>query len=62
LSSFIFDCSIEKNIFEHVIPSVVGHAKIIDKFLADPGVPYPETVRNHKISLQDDDDLDVFFL
>jgi hypothetical protein len=39
-----------------VFPSVVGHAKIIDKILADPREPYHETARNHKISFHNDDD------
>jgi hypothetical protein len=31
-SSFNFECSIQENFFEHVFPSVVGHAKIMDNF------------------------------
>jgi len=57
-SYFTFESSFQENFFEHVFPSVVGHAKIVDKFLADPKAPYHETLWNHKILFHDDNDDD----
>ena len=59
-SSFDFQCSIQENFFEHVFPSVVGHAEIIDKFLSDPRATYHDTVQSHNILFHDanDDDPD----
>jgi len=59
-SSFDFECSIQENFFEHVFPSVVGHAEIIDKFLSDPRATYHDTVQSHNILFHDanDDDPD----
>jgi hypothetical protein len=56
-----FDFSTEnlsKFFFQHVFPSTVGHAKIIDKYLSDKHVPYFETVKNDKIVFHDPDDAD----
>jgi hypothetical protein len=47
-----FDFSTEnlsKFFFQHVFPSTVGHAKIIDKYLSDKHAPYFETVKMIKL-------------
>jgi hypothetical protein len=41
--------------FEHFFPSLVGHAKIIDKFHSDTKSPYHLTVRNDNVTFHDDD-------
>jgi hypothetical protein len=50
-SSINFECSIQENFFEHVFPSVVGHAKIIDIFLVDPRTLYHETDPDWKVQI-----------
>jgi hypothetical protein len=55
-SCFNFENSIQENFFEHIFPSVEGHAKIIDKFLADPRAPFHETVKNREIAFFDSND------
>jgi hypothetical protein len=40
---------IAQNFFQYVFPSIVGHAKIIDKYLSNQHAPYFETVQNDKI-------------
>jgi hypothetical protein len=57
-SSFNFESSFQENFFEHIFPSVVGHAEIPDNFLVNTRAPYHETVRNHKILFHDDNDDD----
>jgi hypothetical protein len=57
-SCFNFETSIQEIFFEHIFPSVAGHAKIIDKFLANPRAPFHETVKNHKIVFNDTDNDD----
>jgi hypothetical protein len=49
---------IARNFFQYVFPSIVGHAKIIDKYLSDQRAPYFETVQNDKIVFYDPDDPD----
>ena len=57
-SCFDFEADLEKNFFDHIFPSVTGHAAIIDKYLADPRATYYETVKNHKITFLDDSEPD----
>jgi len=57
-SCFDFEADMEKNFFDHIFPSVTGHAAIIDKYLADPRATYYETVKNHKITFLDDSEPD----
>ena len=40
---------IAQNFFQYVFPSIVGHAKIIDKYLSDQRAPYFETVQMIKL-------------
>jgi hypothetical protein len=48
-SSFVFDAPFMQNFFDHIFPSVEGHAAIIDKYLADPRATYYKTIKSHKI-------------
>ncbi len=53
----LFDAkaTLEDNFFKHAFPSIEGHGKIIDKFLANPLATYYTTVRGHKIRFHDPD-------
>jgi hypothetical protein len=42
-----------KTFFDHFFPSIQGHAKLIDKFHADPRSPYFHTVRDENIQFYD---------
>ena len=53
---FNFEKAFDYNFFKHVFPTVVGHGKIIDKFLADSRATYHATVSGHKIKFHDPDD------
>ena len=57
-TNFKYEAPIEDNFFEHVFPSIVGHAKIIDKFLWDPCAPFHGTAVASKIRFHDPEDPD----
>jgi hypothetical protein len=44
---------LNKLFFDEFFPSVVGHAKIIDKFHADPRSPFHTAVKNDRIAFHD---------
>ncbi len=51
---FDFNKAKEDNFFEHVFPSILGHSKIIDKFMSDNRATYYyETARLDKIKFHD---------
>ena len=54
-----FDKEFNAHFFEHIFPSVTGHATIIDKFLSDPRAPYYDTVKSHQIKFHDPHDPDL---
>jgi hypothetical protein len=41
--------------FKHIFPSIEGHAKKLDKYLADPKAEFYETVIHDKITFHDED-------
>jgi hypothetical protein len=47
------DTDLNDLFFEQFFPSVVGHAKIIDEFHADPISPFHSTVTNDNIKFED---------
>jgi hypothetical protein len=55
---FDFEAPLEENLFDHIFPSVTGHAAILDKYLAGPRASYYETIKNHKITFFDDSEPD----
>jgi hypothetical protein len=51
-------CNMSAILFEHFLPDIKGHAKLIDKFHSSTKSPYHVTVMNEKIVFDDPDDDD----
>jgi hypothetical protein len=52
------DEHLETILFRDFFPSILGHAKLMDEYLADPRAKYFATVRNGRIKFYDEDNND----
>jgi hypothetical protein len=53
--NFDDDTKLVDILFKHIFPSIKGHAKKLDKYLADPKAEFYETVKHDKIMFHDED-------